>query len=599
MFKLFRYLKPKIWLILIVFLLIGAQSYTQLMLPDYMGDITSIATGQTLVPDVTAAIWDVGIKMIIISLITIAIAFATSLSVSYIGAYFGKKVRSEVFKKVLSFSLGDYDRIGTASLMTRTTNDIEQVQMVIVMGLRIMVMSPVILVVAIVRVLTTDARLALILAFSIPVIILTIIILFSIAMPLFKKIQTATDNVTKVMRESLTGVRVVRAFNQEDRERKRFSKVNDFLTKLTTKVGRTMSFANPIITIFFDLTYFAIFFYGFAMIDGSAEMYNLEAILETSQYAMHIMMAFLMFSMLLIMFPRATVSAKRINQVLDIPVVIKDPAEPLQAQQDRRGYVQFKDVTFTFPDSQLPTLQNISFEAQPGQVTAIIGSTGSGKSSIINLIPRFYDVTQGQVLVDGVDVRDYTQKDLRDKIGFVPQQALLFSGTIRDNLVYGRPNGTDEEVAAALDVAQAARFVAKKEEGVNALVSQGGKNFSGGQKQRLAIARALVKKPEIYVFDDSFSALDFKTDIRLRTALKSYTKGSSVIIVAQRVSSILDADNIIVLNEGKIVGQGKHQQLLKDCQVYQEIVFSQMDASEIKRTLEIKKQALLVEGGDE
>lgn len=599
MFKLFRYLKPKIWLILIVFLLIGAQSYTQLMLPDYMGDITSIATGQTPVPDVTAAIWDVGIKMIIISLITIAIAFATSLSVSYIGAYFGKKVRSEVFKKVLSFSLGDYDRIGTASLMTRTTNDIEQVQMVIVMGLRIMVMSPVILVVAIVRVLTTDARLALILAFSIPVIILTIIILFSIAMPLFKKIQTATDNVTKVMRESLTGVRVVRAFNQEDRERKRFSKVNDFLTKLTTKVGRTMSFANPIITIFFDLTYFAIFFYGFAMIDGSAEMYNLEAILETSQYAMHIMMAFLMFSMLLIMFPRATVSAKRINQVLDIPVVIKDPAEPLQAQQDRRGYVQFKDVTFTFLDSQLPTLQNISFEAQPGQVTAIIGSTGSGKSSIINLIPRFYDVTQGQVLVDGVDVRDYTQKDLRDKIGFVPQQALLFSGTIRDNLVYGRPNGTDEEVAAALDVAQAARFVAKKEEGVNALVSQGGKNFSGGQKQRLAIARALVKKPEIYVFDDSFSALDFKTDIRLRTALKSYTKGSSVIIVAQRVSSILDADNIIVLNEGKIVGQGKHQQLLKDCQVYQEIVFSQMDASEIKRTLEIKKQALLVEGGDE
>lgn len=599
MLKLFRYLKPKIWLILIVFLLIGAQSYTQLMLPDYMGDITSIATGQTPVPDVTAAIWDVGIKMIIISLITIAIAFATSLSVSYIGAYFGKKVRSEVFKKVLSFSLGDYDRIGTASLMTRTTNDIEQVQNVIVMGLRIMVMSPVILVVAIVRVLTTDARLALILAFSIPVIILTIIILFSIAMPLFKKIQTSTDNVTKVMRESLTGVRVVRAFNQEERERTRFSKVNEALTKLITKVGRTMSFANPIITIFFDLTYFGIFFYGFAMIDGSAEMYNLEAILETSQYAMHIMMAFLMFSMLLIMFPRASVSAKRINQVLDVPVVIKDPENPAKADESQRGHVQFKDVTFTFPDSQMPTLQNISFEAKPGQVTAIIGSTGSGKSSIINLIPRFYDVSVGQVLVDGVDVRDYNQEDLRDKIGFVPQQALLFSGTIRDNLLYGRPNGTDEEIAAALDVAQAARFVAKKEEGVNALVSQGGKNFSGGQKQRLAIARALVKKPEIYVFDDSFSALDFKTDIRLRTALKQYTKGSSVIIVAQRVSSIMDADNIVVLNDGKIVGQGKHQDLLKNCQVYQEIVFSQMDASEIKRTLEIKKQALLTEGGDE
>ncbi len=599
MFKLFRFLKPKIWLIVIVFILIGAQAYTQLMLPDYMGDITSIATGQTIVADKVAAIWEVGIKMIIIAIITIIIAFATSLAVSYIGAFFGKKVRAEVFKKVLSFSLGDYDRIGTASLMTRTTNDVEQVQMIVTMGLRTIVMSPVILIVAIVRVLTTDARLALILAFSIPVIILTIVILFSIAMPLFKKIQEAIDDVTKVLRASLTGVRVVRAFNQENRERTRFSKVNEKLTKMITKVGRTMSFANPIISIFFDLTYFAIFLFGFAMIDGSSDMYNLEHILETSQYAMHIMMAFLMFSMLLIMFPRASVSAKRINQVLDTPVVVKNPENPREALCGQCGHVQFEDVTFTFPDSELPTLQNISFEAKPGQVTAIIGSTGSGKSSIINLIPRFYDVSKGKVLVDGVDVREYTQENLRDKIGFVPQQALLFSGTIKDNLLYGKPDGTEEDINVALDIAQAARFVSKKEDGINALVSQGGKNFSGGQKQRLAIARALIKKPEIYVFDDSFSALDFKTDIRLRTALKQYTKKSSVIIVAQRVSSIMDADNIIVLNEGRIVGQGKHQDLLKNCQVYQEIVFSQMDASEIKRTLELKQQVLLAEGGDE
>lgn len=599
MIKLFRYLKPKLWIIILVFFLVAGQAYMQLMLPDYMGDITAIATGQRVVVDKVASILEIGLYMILIALGTILLAFAISLLVSHLGAYFGKTVRAEIFQKVMSFSLGDYDRFGTASLMTRTTNDVEQVQSVIVMGLRVMIMSPVILIVAIVRVLTSDARLALILAVSIPIIIITIIILFSIAMPLFKKIQEATDHVTQVMRESLTGVRVIRAFNQESREGKRFSKVNDVLTKMSTKVGRTMSFANPIISILFDLTYFGIYFFGFAMIDGSAEMYNLENILETSQYAIHIMMAFLMFSMLLIMFPRASVSAKRINDILDSPILIKDPEAPRAESAQERGHIQFNDVTFTFPDSKAPTLTNITFEAKPGQVTAIIGSTGSGKSSIINLIPRFYDITGGEILVDGIDVRAYAQKDLRDKIGFVPQQALLFSGTIKDNMVFGKPNCTDAEINEALEVAQAAHFVAKKEAGINADVSQGGKNFSGGQKQRLAIARALIKKPEIYIFDDSFSALDFKTDIRLRTALREYTKSSAVLIVAQRVSTIIDADNIVVLNEGKIVGQGKHQELLRKCDVYQEIVFSQMDASEIKRTLELKKQVLLSEGGDE
>ncbi|MFA5481068.1 MAG: ABC transporter ATP-binding protein [Bacilli bacterium] len=599
MIRLFRYLKPKLWLILVVFFLLAGQAYVQLMLPDYMGDITSIATGRTIVPDKVTAILDIGILMIIIALGTIALAFCISLLVSYIGAYFGKKVRAEMYNKVLSFALGDYDSVGTASLITRTTNDIEQVQAIIVMGLRTIIMSPVILIVAIIRVLTTDPKLALVLAFSIPLIVITIIILFSIAMPLFKKIQEATDKVTQVLRESLTGVRVIRAFNQEGREGKRFSKVNANFTKMITKVGRTMSFANPVISIVFDLTYFAIFIFGFSMIDGTAENFNLEAIFETSQYAIHIMMAFLMFSMMLIMFPRASVSARRINEVLDTKIVIHDPQEVKTNTSEERGHVQFEDVTFTFPLSEAPTLHNISFEAKPGKVTAIIGSTGSGKSSIINLIPRFYDVTAGRILVDGIDIREYSQKDLRDKIGFVPQQALLFSGTIRSNLLFGKKDATDEEINTALEVAQASRFVARKENGIDAEVAQGGKNYSGGQKQRIAIARALVKKPEIYIFDDSFSALDFKTDIRLRTALKNYTKTSSVIIVAQRVSSIMDADNIIVLNEGKIVGQGKHQQLLKTCEVYQEIVFSQMDESEIKRTLEMKKQILLTEGGDE
>ena len=577
--------------------MIGAQSFSQLMLPSLMGEIVANITGPTGADN--SFIIRKGLEMMAYAGATIIIAFATSIGISYVGAYFGKKLRAEVFKKVLSFSPGDYDRIGTASLMTRTTNDVEMVQTVVVMGLRIMVMSPIIMAIAIVQVLRTDVQLAIILAFSIPLIIITIIILFAIAMPLFKKLQIAIDEVTKVLRASLTGVRVVRAFNQEEKEKERFAKVNRYQANLIIKVGRTMSFASPLISIFFDLTYFAIFLFGFAIIDGTANDARLDNILVTSQYAMHIMMSFLMFSMLLINIPRAGVSARRINEVLETKVDIVDPEVPHSENKGGVGHVRFEDVTFTFPDSKIPTLQNITFDAKPGQVTAIIGSTGSGKSSIINLIPRFYDVSKGRVLVDNVDVRDYTQKDLRDKIGFVPQQALLFSGTIRDNMHFGKPDGSDEEIRAALEVAQAARFVARKENGYDAEVSQGGKNFSGGQKQRLAIARALVKKPEIYIFDDSFSALDFKTDIRLRTALKEYTKTASVIIVAQRVSSIMDADNILVLNEGKIVGQGKHQELLKKCQVYQEIVFSQMDESEIKRTLEIKKQVLLSEGGDE
>ncbi|MFA7378216.1 MAG: ABC transporter ATP-binding protein [Erysipelotrichia bacterium] len=597
MFKLFRFLKPKIWLIIIVFILIGAQSYSQLSLPRLMGEIVANITSPAGADN--TFILRKGLEMFAYAGATIVIALATSLSVSYVGAYFGKKVRSEVFKKVLAFSPGDYDRIGTASLMTRTTNDVEMVQTIVIMGLRIMVMSPVIMAIAIVQVLRTDQQLALILAFSIPLIIITIIILFAIAMPLFKKLQIAIDEVTKVLRASLTGVRVVRAFNQEEKEQKRFAKVNQHQTNIVVKVGRTMSFASPLISIFFDLTYFAIFLFGFAIIDGTANAARLDNILVTSQYAMHIMMSFLMFSMLLINIPRAGVSARRINEVLDTKIVIKDPDNPATAPNEFYGHVRFEDVTFTFPDSEVPTLQNITFEAKPGQVTAIIGSTGSGKSSIINLIPRFYDISKGHIFVDDVDVRDYAQKDLRDKIGFVPQQALLFSGTIRDNMRFGKPDSTDDDIKVALEVAQATRFVAKKENGYDAEVSQGGKNFSGGQKQRIAIARALVKKPEIYIFDDSFSALDFKTDIRLRTALKEYTKKASVIIVAQRVSSIMDADNILVLNEGRIVGQGKHQSLLKNCKVYQEIVFSQMDESEIKRTLEIKKQVLLTEGGDE
>lgn len=626
MFKLMKSLKQYWWQIGIAFIFIVIQVYLQLLLPDCMSKIASITSSPTLsegtyninaifpsgvfvfsslTGNKVTDIWIIGGYMTIYSLSALLAAVGQTLTVSYVGANFGRITRENLFKKVSAFSLGEYDRFGTASLITRTTNDIEQVQQLVTMGLRIIVMSPVTLIVAIIMIVNKDARLALIIAITIPVIIVLVIVLLSVAGPLFKKIQLAIDRVTLVLRESLTGVRVVRAFNQEKQESERFDEANGYMTKMITKVGRVMSLANPIITVLFDLTFIGIYYYGFTLMDGTTivkgtliDFSNLANVMASAQYAMQIMMSFMMFSMLLIMIPRASACAKRINAVLDTEISIKDPENPAKVEQ-RSGTVEFVDVTFTFPDASLPTLSGISFSAKPGSTTAIIGSTGSGKSSIINLIPRFYDVTAGQVLVDGVDVRKYSQHDLRDKIGFVPQQVLLFSGTIKDNILFGNSHATNDEINKAIDVAQASHFINKQEEGINSIVSQGGKNFSGGQKQRLAIARALVKKPEIYIFDDSFSALDFKTDIKLRTALKDYTTDSSVIIVAQRVSTIIDADNIIVLNEGKIVGQGTHKQLLKNCQIYQEIVFSQLDEEEIKKTMQLGKQVLTMEGGDE
>ncbi|NCA97704.1 MAG: ABC transporter ATP-binding protein, partial [Bacteroidia bacterium] len=364
----------------------------------------------------------------------------------------------------------------------------------------------------------------------------------------------------------------------------------------------TMSFLSPTISTVMNITYLAVYLVGFAILDNqplsTGVFQTFSDAIVISQYIMHIMMSFLMFGMIFIMVPRASASANRILEVLNTKPTIADPVSPV-ALPEAKGIVEFDNVSFKFPESLEPTLCDISFKTKPGTVTAIIGSTGSGKSTVINLIPRLYDISQGSVKIDGVDVREYSQKDLRDKIGFVPQQAQLFSGTIRENMLFGNEHATDDEIEKALDVAQAKHFVSKLEKGLDTYVSQGGKNFSGGQKQRLSIARALVKKPEIYIFDDSFSALDFKTDIRLRTALKDYTKNSSVIIVAQRVSSIIDADQIVVLHEGKVVGVGKHERLLAKCTVYQEIVLSQLDADEVNKTIALQKQVLQSEGGAE
>lgn len=598
MIKLFKYFRSTWWEVLISLILVAGQAYAQLQLTDYMGKITQIVqTGG----DVNE-IWIQGGIMIGISVLVLTLAVGTGLLIGHATSVLAKNVRQSIYDKVSEFSLAEYDNFGTSTLLTRITNDVQTVKDTYTMSLRTMVMSPVTLIVAIIMVLNKDASLAIVLAISLPIIVITIIVLCVVSIPKFKKIQEAIDHVTVVMREQLTGVRVVRAFNQQEYERARFGQANDKVKNITIKVERIMTSANPIITVVFNMTYIAIFFYGFARLDGtfiqSDVSDTLSNMMVVAQYTMQIMMSFMMFAMILIMIPRGQVSAKRINAILETENTVLDKKDTSLALNNKqgKGVIEFKDVSFTFPDAQDPMLHHISFKTKPGEMTAIIGSTGSGKSTLINLIPRFYDVSEGAILFDGVDIRDYSQKDLRDMIGFVPQQALLFSGTIKDNMLFGNQNASDEDIKKALDVAQATHFVNKKEEGINARVSQGGKNFSGGQKQRLAIARALVKKPEVFIFDDSFSALDFKTDIKLRRALKDYVKDASMIVVAQRVSSILNADNIIVLDDGEIVGQGKHEQLLKSCPTYLDIVLSQLDPDEIDKTIKLGQQ--IMEGGE-
>ena len=596
MIKIFKYVLP-LWkrLVLISFGF-AAMAFLQLQIPRNVGIITNLV----LANEPTSEILFTGLRMLMLSLGVIALAIGNALLNSSIATGFAKNVRDAVFQKVNRLSLTEFEKFGTSSLITRTTNDVQQIQGIFLFGLRIIVTTPVTLVTAITLTLGTNPLLVFVFAVSVPIIFIAIGITFSIASPLFEKVQKKLDQLTLVLRENLTGVRVVRAFNQEKKEAARFAKSNEELTQTNMHVSRTMSYLNPFVSLIFDLTYLSIFFVGFATFDGQTLAIGdvnvaFGDILSTAQYSSTLMFSLLMFAAILIMLPRARASAKRINEVLDTDSSIVDPKNP-KTSKTNQGRVEFKNVVFQFKDSQQPTLKNISFTAKPKQVTAIIGSTGSGKSSIINLIPRFFDVSGGQVLIDDVDVKEMKQTDLRAKIGFVPQQALLFTGTVKHNLSFGKPNATDEDIWQALEVAQADHFIKKYPEQLNVQVSQTGKNFSGGQKQRLAIARALVKKPEIYVFDDAFSALDYKTDIRLRNRLKSYTNSATVIIVAQRVSTIIDADHIVVLHEGEIVGQGTHQALLTSCSIYKEIVYSQLDPEEVEKTLALTHNDMKTEG---
>ncbi len=520
-----------------------------------------------------------GLLMVLVALLSMLATVVVGFLAARVAAGLGRNLRNNLFKKVESFSNSEFDKFSTASLITRTTNDIQQIQMLMVMLLRIVFYAPIVGIGGILKVLSTHTGMSWVIAVSVMTILSIVVVMFSIAVPKFKIVQKLIDRLNLVTRESLTGLLVIRAFNTQKHEEGRFDKANQDLTRTNLFISRTMSLMMPLMMLVMNGITLLIVWVGSHQIDaGIMQVGDMMAFI---QYTMQIIMAFLMISMVSIMLPRASVSAQRIAEVLAAEPSIVDPEKPKSFSPHINGTVEFKNVSFRYPGAQDDVLSNINFTAQCGQTTAFIGSTGSGKTTLINLIPRFYDVTNGQILVDGMDIRAVTQHELREKIGYVPQKGALFSGTIESNLRYGSEEATEEELKKAAEIAQAMDFIAEKPEGFNEPISQGGTNVSGGQKQRLSIARALVKKAEIYIFDDSFSALDFKTDSALRKALKPETKNSTVLIVAQRVSTIMNADQIIVLEDGRIVGKGTHKELLENCTVYKEIASSQLSKEEL------------------
>jgi ATP-binding cassette, subfamily B, multidrug efflux pump len=573
MLKLYKNLKPFTIPIVIVLVLVFLQSMANLYLPTLMGDIVN----NGIMKGDTDYIMKTGGTMLLYVGVSVIAAIIASYFASKTAVGLGRNLRNKVFTKVESFSLHEFDKIGTSTLITRTTNDITQVQNVTVMILNMMASAPFMAIGGLILAYSKDHELTLVLAVAIPVLVITVVVLASLALPLFKSIQAKIDKINLVLRENLTGIRVVRAFNRIDDEKKRFEVANKDLTSTYIKVNRMMAFMMPIMMLIMSLTTLAITWFGAKRVDAGMDAGALTAFL---QYAMQIMFAFLMFAMMFIMVPRAQAAAVRINEVLDTKPEIVDPKDPKNTFATR-GTVEFKDVAFSYHGAEQPAISGITFKANPGETTAIIGGTGSGKSTLVNLIPRFYDVDSGSVLVDGVDVREMTQLELRSKIGFVPQKSVLFTGSIADNIRFGKENANVAEVEEAAGTAQAMEFISEKEEKFDFMIAEGGTNVSGGQKQRLSIARALARKPEIYVFDDSFSALDFKTDAKLRAALKKQTAQSTVFIISQRVSTVMDADRIIVLDDGKIAGIGRHAELYKSCDVYREIASSQLSEEEL------------------
>ncbi len=527
-----------------------------------------------------AYIFKTGMIMVGIALAVMIDGILVVLIGSRMAAKLAKTLRRKTFKKVVGFSKSEIKEYGQSSLITRTTNDVQQVQMVIVFLLRVVFYAPIIGIGGVIKAMHTNSSMTYIIGVSVAAVLGVIVTLFLVAMPKFKKIQKLIDKLNLVTREILSGLPVIRAFSNEKHEEERFEKANDLLTKVNKFINISMSFMMPIMMLIMNFVSLVIVYKGaYGVNDGSMQVGDIMAYI---QYTMQIIMAFLMISMMSIMLPRASVSAKRITEILETDEVIKNKNVTKEFNKDKRGLVEFKNVSFRYPDADYDVITDINLTANPGEVTAFIGSTGSGKSTIINLIPRFYDVTGGELLIDGVNVADADIKKLREKIGFVPQKGVLFTGTIKENIRYGNPNISDDDIKKAIEISQSKEFVSKLKGKEEYEIAQGGTNVSGGQKQRLSIARAIAKNPDVYVFDDSFSALDFKTDAKLRKDLAKVTKDKTVLIVAQRISTIMNADKIVVLDEGNIVGIGKHKELMKNCKVYQEIALSQLSKEELE-----------------
>lgn len=574
MLKIMKYLKPYIGYILLAVGLLFTQAMCDLSLPDYMSKIIN----QGILMKDNGFILQTGGIMLLISLGGVIAAILVGLIASKVGAGVARTLRRHVFEKVSSFSNAEFDKFSTASLITRTTNDITQIQNLVTMMIRMMFYAPIMGVGGIILALSKDVSMSWIIILAVVILIGLIVVISIIVLPRFKKVQSLIDKLNLIVRENLSGMLVIRAFNTQKFEEKRFDEANKDLMKVNLFVNRVMTFMMPAMMLLMNLISVLVIWVGSHRVGaGQLEVGDMMAFM---QYTMQIIMSFLFISMMFIMIPRASVSGRRVSEVLETELTIIDQKNALPIEK-AIGVIEFKNVSFSYPRAEEPVLHDVSFVAKPGETTAFIGATGSGKSTLINLVPRFYDVTEGSILLDGKDIRDIAQHDLREQIGYVPQKGILFSGTIESNLSYGKKDASEKELLEAATIAQAKEFIDLKPEGMKSGIAQGGTNVSGGQKQRLSIARALATKPQIYIFDDSFSALDFKTDAQLRAELKKNVTNATVLLVAQRISTIMHAEQIIVLDEGHVVGKGTHQELLKTCEVYKEIALSQLSKEEL------------------
>lgn len=577
MLKLLRFFKWYTWVLCaLVVGIIVFQVNLEMELIAKMGDIIALIQ-KTATETVTSSMfWDIGIKMILIALGICASVVLINFLASTVSSNFAKTLRTNVFKKVNSFSMEEMNKFSVASLITRTTNDVKQVEQTVFVTLRMAITAPVMGAYAISKIVNSSVTLTWTTAGAVIALLALVMFLFFVAVPKFSQIQKKTDRINNVTRENLTGIRVVRAYAAENEQEQKFNNINNDLTKTQLFVNRAMALMWPGMDLIMNALSIAIYFIGAFLIDGGSLVYP-DLVVFVS-YSMHVVMSFMFIAMLFVVIPRGVVSGRRINEVLGTVSKVQD-GNGIK-EDNLAGEIEFRNVSFRYPDAEMNTLENISFKVNKGQTIAFIGSTGSGKSTLVNLITRFYDASFGEVLIDGENIKNYKISDLNNKIGYVPQQGYLFSGTVRSNLLYGNENATDEQIEKALEISQS-DFVKNLEGGVNAEIAQGGTNVSGGQRQRLSIARAIIKNPEFYIFDDSFSALDYKTDKTLRKELSKYTKDATKIIVAQRVGTIMDADKIVVLSEGRIVGVGTHKELLETCDVYKEIVLSQLDKEEL------------------